>query len=101
MAEKRMFIYKITNLKNGKIYIGRTCQTLKTRLQQHFSDSKYLLNNSPLHYDMKNYNKDDFTIECVLEFYTNDYKYADNVELYYILKLKSFVPQGYNVRRVK
>ena len=30
-----MIIYKITNLINGKIYVGQTQQTLKQRIGQH------------------------------------------------------------------
>ncbi|MFX0022662.1 MAG: GIY-YIG nuclease family protein [Candidatus Hermodarchaeota archaeon] len=32
-------IYRITNLKNGKVYIGKTIQTLKRRWSQHIADS--------------------------------------------------------------
>lgn len=39
--EKIMFIYKITNLK-----------------KEHFYDSKYPKNSSPLHYDMKIYKRE-------------------------------------------
>lgn len=101
MAEKEMKIYKITNMKNNKIYIGRTCQNIKTRLNQHFSDSRYILINCPLHYDMKKFQKNDFKIEEVYAFNTDNFKMADKIELEYILKFNSFVPSGYNVRRIK
>lgn len=33
-------IYKITNDKNGKAYVGQTTKTLEQRLTQHFYDSR-------------------------------------------------------------
>lgn len=101
MADKRMFIYKITNLKSGKIYIGRTCKSIDKRLKEHFCDSKYPMNNSPLHYDMKQFNKEDFVIEKIYEFYTKSFSYADKVELSFIHKYNSLFPNGYNKREVK
>ena len=100
MAEKRMFIYMITNKKNNKKYIGRTCRSLKKRLLEHFVDSKYIFNNSPLHKDMKKYNKDDFVITQLYEFVCNSFFDADTIELNYIEQHNTFYPNGYNKRRV-
>ena len=36
-----MIIYKATNLKNNKIYIGQTIHKLSTRKQEHVKRSKY------------------------------------------------------------
>ncbi len=33
-----MYVYKVTNLINGKYYIGKTTQTLRTRRSQHIAD---------------------------------------------------------------
>lgn len=35
-----MIIYKATNIKNGKVYIGQTINTLEYRKQQHFREAK-------------------------------------------------------------
>lgn len=101
MAEKRMFIYMITNTKNNKHYIGRTCKDINKRLQEHFYDSKYIKNNCPLHKDMKNYNKNDFTIRIIFEFYAETFYDSDTIELNFIKKYNTFYPNGYNKRRVK
>lgn len=101
MAEKRMFIYMIINLKNNKKYIGRTCSDINKRLRQHFNDSKYVLNNCPLHKDMKIYPLTDFSIKIIYEFYTDNYFDADTIELELINKYDTFYPKGYNIRRVK
>ena len=34
------YIYKITNLINGKCYIGQTSRTIEERFKQHLKDSK-------------------------------------------------------------
>lgn len=36
-----MIIYKATNLKNNKVYIGQTVNKLSTRKQEHIKRSKY------------------------------------------------------------
>ncbi len=36
-----MIIYKATNLINGKVYIGQTIKSLKTRKRQHFTNTRY------------------------------------------------------------
>lgn len=101
MAEKRMFIYMITNQKNNKKYIGRTCNNVTKRLRQHFSDSKYIKNNCPLHKDMKKYSQSDFNIEVVFEFNADNYFYADTIELKLIERYNTFYPKGYNIRKVR
>ena len=39
--EKNYFIYKITNNINGKVYIGRTTQTIQKRWFVHQCHAKY------------------------------------------------------------
>lgn len=59
-------IYKITNLINNKIYIGKTKRDLKTRWLEHCSDAKnYQENNNPLHAAIKKYGKENFIYEIV------------------------------------
>lgn len=101
MAKKRMFIYKIKCLPTDKIYIGRTVKTPYRRLKEHFSDSNYKLNNCPLCQDMKIYQKEDFIVETLCEFYCENYQKADQLELSFIIENNSFYPNGYNVRRIK
>lgn len=100
MAQKKVFIYLITNTINGKKYIGRTCSKVNKRLNQHFCDSKYILNNCPLHKDMKLFEKNAFNIETLYEFYTDNIYNADSIELEFINKYNTFYPNGYNKRRV-
>ena len=62
-------IYKIENNINGKIYIGQTIQSLKTRFKRHcsfsaLSDSEAKM---PIKKAIKKYGKENFTISVVEE----------------------------------
>lgn len=58
-------IYKITNIINGKIYIGQTKQDLKKRIRQHRSNSKRL--KTYLYSSMIKYGKDNFKFEKLID----------------------------------
>jgi len=85
-------IYLITNKITGEMYVGQTIRTLKQRCQQHFSHSK----NIRLLRAIKKYGKD--------QFYTDQIDYATSFielnikEIYWINKLNTLSPNGYNLR---
>ena len=83
-----MFIYKITNTMNQKIYIGQTCQSIEKRFLQH---SKAI---TPLGDVMRKYGLENFTIEIIEECSTPEH--AKERERFWIKTLKSKVPNGYN-----
>ena len=59
-------IYKITNLKNDKIYIGKTSRDLHVRWLEHCRDAKnYHENNNPLHAAIRKYGKENFLCEVI------------------------------------
>lgn len=82
-----MLIYKITNIINNKIYIGKTRQSIKTRWNQHcynaFHNSKY-----HFHRAMKKYGKENFKIEIVEE--VNNKDYLNEREVYWINYYNTF-----------
>lgn len=89
-----MYIYKITNLINNKIYIGQTIHSINQRWNNHLSNAR---KGSKLHlYEaIRKYGSHNFTIECI--------DMADTIEdlnkkeKYWIEFFKSLDPSvGYN-----
>lgn len=87
-------IYIITNLVNGKYYIGRTNKTFKGRVGDHFN---HLTNNNHGNIHLQNawnlYGKDSFVMD-VLEF-TKELDNINEIEGFYIEKYNA-VQDGYN-----
>ena len=76
------YIYKITNIINGKLYIGKTGKTIEERFQDHKRASKAPYVNRPLYDAMNKYGYEYFIIEEV-ECCKND-KEASIREMYWI-----------------
>lgn len=95
------YIYKITNIVDGKIYIGKSKYTVHSRWMGHLRCSKKYIeankNSSKLYNAMKKYSVDKFTIE---EIDSCPYDQLDDRERYWIQKLDSRNPKiGYNICR--
>ena len=87
-------IYKITNIRNNKIYIGKTTKTLKERLSKHFSSAKNL--KTHLARAIIKYGSNSFKIDLLQR--TNNLKELNNLETKWILSLNSNNPSiGYNL----
>lgn len=62
------YIYKITNQINGKIYIGKTVETIEARFQRHCRDYKLpSINHRPLYNAMKKYGIENFNVTLLEE----------------------------------
>lgn len=88
------YIYKATNLINGKSYIGKTNQ-IKERIWQHlrcYEKEKCLFHDA-----IEKYGVDNFEWEVLEE--TNSEEKAIELEKYYILKFNSYKPNGYNMNK--
>lgn len=85
------YIYKITNIINGKVYIGQTSFSIEKRFKEHLQDSnKAHTEKRPLYDAIRKYGKDKFIIELIEE--------TDNPnerEIYWIEYYDSF-KKGYN-----
>ena len=57
-------LYKITNVINGKSYIGQSVDP-KKRFASHINRSKNDSDNSPIHSAIKKYGKENFTLEIL------------------------------------
>lgn len=87
----KYLIYKATNLKNRKCYIGRTSNELKTRIAYHYSNAKH--GNYSFAKALMEYNRDDFKWEII--------DIAKNKEESFILEAKyikefNSIEYGYN-----
>lgn len=87
------YIYKITNLINKKIYVGKTSFTIQKRWQEHKKDaSKNNFKNRPLYAALLKYGFENFSIE-ILEECSNEL--VNKREVFWIKKLDSY-ESGYN-----
>ena len=87
-------VYKITNLKNGKIYIGQT-KNFKRRMNQHFYENSS--SNSLLKEAIKEFGKENFKIEILEETYFKFQAYYK--EEFFINFYQSFESEkGYNIK---
>jgi group I intron endonuclease len=84
---KKSGIYSITNIINGKIYIGQG-QDVKTRMFSYHANCNALLN------AFKKYGEENFERK-IIEYCPIDK--LDEREIYYIKKLETLIPNGYNV----
>ena len=87
-----MWIYKIKNDINDKLYIGQSINPLKDRMQRHLTDSQKL--NTHFARAMRKYGVEHFTIEVIKEGIT-DQEVLTQREQYWIRYYDS-IKKGYN-----
>ena len=90
-----MFIYKITNKINDKIYIGQTIRSINLRWNEHIcskSGGESIIKNALL-----KHGKDNFLMEVIYEAKTIEELNSKEEEL--INKFNSLAPNGYNLRQ--
>lgn len=86
-------IYKIQNKINNKIYVGQSV-SIEKRWTQHkinYTNSTY---NSALYKAMNKYGIENFSFEVIEEC---SIEQLDDKEIFWIQKLNSLVPNGYNI----
>ena len=84
-----MVIYKIENIINGKIYVGKTQRTVEERFKEHARHNKTYISKA-----IQKYGKENFQIE-VIEI-CNNVDDLDERERYWINFFNCKVPNGYN-----
>jgi group I intron endonuclease len=107
-TERYCEIYKITNISNGKIYVGQSVSHIlnhkkyrpyghqgrfRTHISEAFSTKKnqsHYLNNA-----IRKYGVNDFTV-ALIEYC--EIENADEREIYYIKEFNSLYPNGYNLK---
>jgi group I intron endonuclease len=92
------YIYLITNITNGKKYIGQTKTTPEKRFNKHWSEANNKLKlKTKLHLAMLKYGKDNFTIETLCIVPKNS---LDIMECYWAEQLETYTWDnngGYNM----
>ena len=86
-------IYKITNIATDKIYIGQTIHKLAYRWNNHIKAAKRG-SKTYFHKAIRKYGKDSFIIEQIAE--ASSKEELNRLEITYIQKYNSLVPNGYN-----
>ncbi len=89
-----MIVYCITNCLTNKVYVGQTVQGLHKRWLQHCRLDGNRKVHSAISLAIKKYGKENFKIE-VLSTY-NSINELNEAEIFFIKKLKSLAPNGYN-----
>lgn len=107
-TERYCEIYKITNISNGKIYVGQAVSHIlnhkryrpyghqgrfRCHISEAFSSKKnqsHYLNNA-----IRKYGVDDFVVELIE---CCEIEKSDEREIYYIKELNSLFPNGYNLK---
>lgn len=90
-----MFIYKITNKINGKVYIGQTIRPIEQRFRRHINDSLNNVIDTHFSRAIRKYGEDKFFIECIDN--AESQEELTNKEQYWIRKYNSTNSDiGYN-----
>lgn len=84
-----MIIYKVTNLINGKLYIGQTVRTLDERKEEHFRKRKSILSQA-----IRKYGKENFVFEVIDTAETVEG--LNEKEIQWITFYNCLTPYGYN-----
>ncbi len=60
-----MWIYKITNIKNNKVYIGQTINPVENRWRRHILDAQNNILNTHFAIAIRKYGVDSFSCEII------------------------------------
>lgn len=88
-----MWIYKITNIQNNKVYIGQTIRPIQNRFHRHINDALNNILDTHFARAIRKYGKDNFIIEQIDQAQTQDE--LNKKEQYWIQYYNS-VQNGYN-----
>ena len=88
-----MWIYKITNIQNNKVYIGQTIRPIEQRFHRHLNDALNNILDTHFARAIRKYGKDNFIIEEIDTAETQDE--LNKKEQYWIQYYNS-VKEGYN-----
>ena len=88
-----MWIYKITNIQNNKVYIGQTIRPIQDRFHRHINDALNNILDTHFARAIKKYGKDNFIIEQIDQAQTQN---KLNKKEQYWTQYYNSVQNGYN-----
>ena len=88
-----MWIYKITNIQNNKVYIGQTIRPIEQRFRRHLNDALNNILDTHFARAIRKYGKDSFIIEEIDNAQTQD---ELNQKEQYWIRYYNSVKDGYN-----
>lgn len=88
-----MWIYKITNIQNNKVYIGQTIRPVEQRFRRHINDALNNILDTHFARAIRKYGKDNFIIEIIDTAKSQD---ELNQKEQYWIKYYDSVKNGYN-----
>lgn len=88
-----MWVYKITNIQNNKVYIGQTIRPIQDRFHRHINDALNNILDTHFARAIKKYGKNNFIIEQIDQAQTQNE--LNKKEQYWIQYYNS-VQEGYN-----
>ena len=88
-----MWIYKITNIQNNKVYIGQTIRPIEQRFKRHLSDALNNILDTHFARAIRKYGKDSFIIEEIDNAQTQN---ELNQKEQYWIRYYNSVKEGYN-----
>ena len=88
-----MWIYKITNIQNNKVYIGQTIRPIEQRFRRQLNDALNNILDTHFARAIRKYGKENFIIEQIDEAQTQD---ELNQKEQYWIRYYNSVKEGYN-----
>lgn len=88
-----MWVYKITNIQNQKVYIGQTIRPIEQRFKRHINDALNNILDTHLARAIRKYGKDSFTIHIIDSATSQD---ELNQKEQYWIRYYDSVNTGYN-----
>ena len=88
-----MWIYKITNIQNNKVYIGQTIRPVQDRFNRHINDALHNIIDTHFARAIRKYGKENFSLEIIDTAQSQDE--LNKKERYWIQYYNS-VEEGYN-----
>lgn len=88
-----MYVYKIENIQNGKVYIGQSIRPIYKRFQRHINDALNNILDTHFARAIRKYGKESFTISLIEECKTQE---ELNIREQYWIRYYNATVDGYN-----